>query len=63
MGKVENFEKIREWIKNLKTNSFTSYQIEQEFNLHYNQVKPILEGLQELGELKYLNANKLYVKL
>lgn len=63
MGKVENFDKIREWIKSLKTNSFTSFQVEKEFELTYNQVKPILGGIEELGEIKYLTSNKLYVRL
>ena len=63
MGKVENFENIREWVKELQNNSFTSYQVEKKFNLTYTQVKPILEGLGELGEIKFLNANKLYVRL
>ena len=63
MGKVEKFEKIRMWIKELEINSFTSHDIEKAFNINYAQVKPILGGLEELGEIKYLKSNKLYVRV
>lgn len=62
MSKSQKFDKIREWVNNLTSGSFTSYEVEKEFNLHYAQVKPILVGLEELGEVKYLQSTKLWVK-
>lgn len=63
MRKVETFEKVAKWVRELKREAFTSFQIEKEFEMSYSQVKPILGALEEMGEIKYLQSNKLYVKL
>jgi len=63
--KIENFEQVREHVKNLDHNSFTNTDIVKYFEnrLNYEQVKKILASLEELGEVKYLESTKIYVRV
>lgn len=61
--KVENFEKVREYIKNMEQNSITNYEVQQKIRLNYTQANKILLGLVEINELKYSKILKIYVKI
>ena len=64
MGKTENFDKVSNIVLPLENNvAFTNYDIEKKTGLHYNQIKKILLGLEELGEIKFIPSNKIYVRL
>lgn len=60
--KVENFEKVREYVRTMTNNSLTNYDIQQKLGLNYSQSDKFLSGLVELGELKYLPSLKIYVR-
>lgn len=60
--KVENFEKVREYVRTMTNNSLTNYDIQQKIGLNYSQSDKFLSGLVELGELKYLPSLKIYVR-
>lgn len=62
MTKIHNFEKVRNIIKLSERDAFTNYDIVKETGMHYDQVKRILNTLVELGELKYSETSKIYVK-
>jgi len=60
--KVENFEKVREYVKNIEVKSLTNYEIQQKIGLNYSQSKSFLNSLVEIGELKYIESLKIYIK-
>lgn len=60
--KVENFEKVRKYVRTMDNNSLTNYDIQQKIGLNYSQSDKFLSGLVELGELKYLPSLKIYVR-
>jgi hypothetical protein len=62
-NKVDNFEKVRNIIKNAEKDTFCNYDIVKKTGMHYNQVKRILTGICELGEIKFIEANNLYVRI
>jgi len=60
--KVENFEKVREYVREMSKNSLTNYEIQQKLGLNYTQTQTFLNGLVEIKELKYIDSLKIYIK-
>ena len=62
-SKTENFEKVRTIVKNLEQTSFTNHDIVKKTGLNYDQVKKFLQTMIDIGEIKYSETTKIYVRL
>jgi CO dehydrogenase/acetyl-CoA synthase epsilon subunit len=60
--RAKNFDKVREIIKEMKYKSFTNYDLVKITGLHSYQIKKILLGILELGEIKYIESCRMFIK-
>lgn len=62
-NKVENFEMVRKVVRELEQDSFTNFDIVKITGLNYSQVKKFLQTMIDIGELKYSETTKIYIKM
>lgn len=63
VSKTQNFELVREAVRNWPTDSFSNKDILTKVGLNYGQTNKFLQSLVEIGELTYAPTTKIYVKV
>jgi hypothetical protein len=61
-SKIENLEKVRMTVKKLDQDFFTNHDIVKKTGLNYNQVKKFLNTMVDMGELKFSETTKIYMR-
>lgn len=62
-NKTENYEKVKQVVENLESNTFTNYDIIKITGLNYDQVKKYLNTMVDFEELKYSDTTKIYMRI